>query len=125
MDRLLFTLGAASGALAVAAGAFGAHALKARLGADLLAVFETAARYQMFHALALLAAAWAASRWPGWRARVAGLCFAAGTLLFCGSLYALALGGARALGAVAPFGGALFIAGWLLLATAPLGRRPD
>lgn len=122
MDRLFFALGAASGALSVAAGAFGAHALKARLTPDLLAVFETAARYQMFHALALLAAAWAASRWPGWRPRAAGWCFVAGSVVFCGSLYALALSGVRALGAITPAGGVLLIAGWLLLALAALRR---
>ena len=122
MDRLFFALGAASGALAVAAGAFGAHALKARLPADLLAVFDLAARYQMLHALALLAAAWAVSRWPGLPARGAGWCFVGGTLLFSGSLYALALSGVRALGAVTPIGGVLLIAGWLLLALAAWRR---
>ncbi len=122
MDRLYFSLGAASGALAVAAGAFGAHALKARLSADLLAVFETASRYQMFHALALLAAAWAVSRWPGWRSRTAGLCFIAGSVVFCGSLYALTLTGMRALGAITPVGGVMLIVGWVLLALAPLRR---
>jgi uncharacterized membrane protein YgdD (TMEM256/DUF423 family) len=122
MDRLFFTLGALSGATAVAAGAFGAHALKAWLAADLLAIFDTAARYQMLHALALLATAWAVSRWPGWRARGAGWCFIGGTLVFCGSLYALALSGVRALGAITPVGGALFIAGWLLLALAAWRR---
>lgn len=122
MDRLFFSLGAASGAIAVAAGAFGAHGLKARVTPDLLLVFETAARYQMFHALALLAVAWAVSRWPGWRARSAGWCFVAGTLVFCGSLYALVGTGVRALGAITPVGGVLFIAGWLLLASAPWRR---
>jgi uncharacterized membrane protein YgdD (TMEM256/DUF423 family) len=119
---MFFALGAASGGLAVAAGAFGAHALKARLTPDLLAVFETAARYQMFHALALLAAAWAASRWPGWRTHAAGWCFVAGSVVFCGSLYALALSGVRALGAITPVGGVLLSAGWLLLALAVLRR---
>lgn len=123
MDRLFFSLGAASGALGVAAGAFGAHALKARLTPELLAVFDTAARYQMLHALALLAAAWAASRWPGLAARSAGLCFAAGTLLFCGSLYLMVATGMRALGAITPFGGVLFIAGWIALLFAPWQRR--
>lgn len=123
MDRLFFSLGAASGALGVAAGAFGAHALKARLTPDLLTVFDTAARYQMLHALALLAAAWAVTRWPGRSARVAGLCFAAGTLLFCGSLYLLVATGARALGAITPLGGVLLIAGWIALLYAPWQRR--
>jgi uncharacterized membrane protein YgdD (TMEM256/DUF423 family) len=122
MDRLFFSLGAVSGAIAVAAGAFGAHGLKLRLTPDLLAIFDTAARYQMFHALALLAAGWAVSRWPGTSARAAGWCFLAGTMVFSGSLYALSLSGIRALGAITPVGGVLFIAGWLLLAIAAWRR---
>ncbi len=117
-QRTFAVLGAASGFIAVAAGAFGAHALKARLTPELLVVFETGARYQMFHALALIAAAWAATRWPGLAASASGWCFVGGTVLFSGSLYALALTGTRAFGAVTPFGGALFLAGWLLLALA-------
>ena len=118
VDRLFFSLGAVSGLVAVAAGAFGAHALRARLDPSALAVFETGARYQMYHALALIAVAWAAARWPGpWPGR-AGWLFVAGTLLFSGSLYALALSGIRALGAVTPFGGVAFLAGWLCLALA-------
>lgn len=116
MDRLFFGLGASSAFLAVAAGAFGAHALRARLAPDLLAVFETAARYQMYHALGLLAVAWAASRWPGSLAGWAGWLFVAGTLLFSGSLYALALTGVRWLGAITPLGGVAFLAGWGCLA---------
>lgn len=115
MDRLFFALGSASALVAVGAGAFGAHGLRARLAPDLLAVFETAARYQMYHALALLAVAWAITRWPGaWPAR-AGWLFLIGTVLFSGSLYALALSGVRWLGAVTPLGGAAFLAGWLCL----------
>lgn len=115
-DRLFFMLGAASALIAVTAGAFGAHALRALLAPDLLAVFDTAARYQMFHALALLATAWAATRWPGRAVMAAGVCFVGGTVLFSGSLYLLALTGVRALGAITPIGGVLFIAGWALLA---------
>ncbi len=112
MDRLLFALGATSGLIAVGAGAFGAHMLRARLPPELLAVFETGARYQMYHALSLLAAAWAVTRWPGpWAVR-AGWLFLVGTLLFSGSLYAMALSGVRWLGAITPFGGAAFLAGW-------------
>ena len=116
MERTFLVLGALSGAIAVAAGAFGAHALKARLSPDLLAVFETGARYQMFHALGLVAAAWAAARFPGGAASAAGWLFLAGTVLFCGSLYVLALSGVRWLGAVTPLGGVAFIAGWIALA---------
>ncbi len=118
MERLFGALGALSAGLAVAAGAFAAHALRARLAPDLLAVFETGARYQMYHALALLVAAWAAGRWSARWVRAAGWLFVAGTLLFSGSLYALALTGVRALGAVAPLGGAAFLAGWACLAVA-------
>jgi uncharacterized membrane protein YgdD (TMEM256/DUF423 family) len=116
MDRTFALCGALSAFVAVAAGAFGAHALRARLGPDLLAVFETAARYQMYHAFALIAVAWAMSRWTGPQFRVAGWLFVAGTVLFSGSLYLLALTGVRGLGAVTPFGGLCFLAGWLLLA---------
>jgi uncharacterized membrane protein YgdD (TMEM256/DUF423 family) len=118
IDRLFLTLGAASGLVAVGAGAFGAHALRARLTPDLLAVFETGARYQMYHALALVAAAWVVSRWPGSLAVWAGWLFLAGTVVFSGSLYALALTGIRWYGAVTPIGGLCFLAGWLCLALA-------
>lgn len=119
MDRLFFGLGSLSGCIAVAAGAFGAHALRARLTPDHLAVFETAARYQMYHALALLAAAWAAARWPGTLSHWAGWSFVVGTLLFSGSLYALALTGVRWLGAITPLGGLAFLTGWACLALSP------
>ncbi len=120
MERLFLALGALSAAISVAAGAFGAHALKARLPADLLAIFETGARYEMYHALGLLAAGWAVSRTSGIAAASAGWLFVAGTVLFSGSLYALALTGVRALGAVTPLGGVAFIAGWIALAVAAL-----
>jgi uncharacterized membrane protein YgdD (TMEM256/DUF423 family) len=120
MERLLLAAAAISGAISVAAGAFGAHALKARLSPDLLAVFETGARYQMYHAIGLALAAWAASRFGDGAAAWAGGFFLAGTLLFSGSLYALALTGVRGLGAVTPFGGVAFIAGWIALALAAL-----
>lgn len=119
VDRAFACLGALSGFLAVGAGAFGAHALRERLAPDLLAVFETAARYQMYHALALLGAAGAAARWPGPLPVWAGWLFAAGTVVFSGSLYALALTGARWLGAVTPLGGLALLAGWVCLALAP------
>jgi uncharacterized membrane protein YgdD (TMEM256/DUF423 family) len=122
MDRFFFALGSASALVAVAAGAFGAHGLRARLAPDLLAVFETGARYQMYHALALIGVAWAVTRWPGpWPVR-AGWLFAVGTLLFSGSLYALALSGVRWLGAVTPLGGLAFLAGWTCLLLSMLRR---
>ena len=122
MDRLFFALGALSGLISVAAGAFGAHALRHRLVPESLSVFETAARYQMYHALALLAAGWAASRWPGALPKWAGWCFVLGTILFSGSLYPLALTGARWLGAVTPLGGVAFMVGWLCLALSAKAR---
>ncbi|MSS73709.1 MAG: DUF423 domain-containing protein [Candidatus Latescibacteria bacterium] len=116
MDRLFFVLGSFSAFLAVAAGAFGAHALKTRLTPDLFNIFEVGARYHMYHALALLAVAWAASRWPGPAISASGVLFVIGTILFSGSLYVLSLTGVRWLGAVTPFGGLAFLAGWACLA---------
>jgi uncharacterized membrane protein YgdD (TMEM256/DUF423 family) len=116
VSRLFGTLGALSGFCAVGAGAFGAHALRTRLAPDLLAVFETGARYQMVHALALLLVAVIHAQRPDPLARAAGWLFTAGTVLFAGSLVALALTGVRALGAVTPVGGIAFLAGWLCLA---------
>ena len=116
MDRSFLALGSLSAGIAVAAGAFGAHALRDRLTPDMLAIFETAARYQMYHALALLAVAWMLGRWPGpWPVR-AGWLFLAGTVLFSGSLYLLALTGVRWLGAITPMGGLAWLAGWICLA---------
>jgi uncharacterized membrane protein YgdD (TMEM256/DUF423 family) len=112
-------LGSVSGGVAVAAGAFGAHGLKKRLPADLLEIFETAARYQMYHALALIAVAWAATRWPESGAvTTAGWGFVVGTVVFSGSLYALALSGVRWLGAITPIGGVALLVGWSALAMA-------
>ncbi len=106
-------LGALSALIAVAAGAFGAHALKSRLTPEMLAIFETGARYQMYHALGLIGVGlWASHR----GANGAGWAFVVGTVLFSGSLYALALSGVRALGAVTPIGGLAFMVGWALLA---------
>lgn len=118
MERLFVILGAVSGAISVGAGAFGAHALRERLEPRMLEVFETAARYQMYHALALFAVAWAASRFPGALTTSSGWFFVAGTLLFSGSLYAMTFTGIRALGAITPIGGVCFIAGWICLALA-------
>ena len=120
MERAFFALGALSALISVAAGAFGAHALRERLAPDMLAVFETGARYQMYHALGLVAVAWAVARWPGSTAPLAGWLFVAGTVLFCGSLYLLTLSGQRWLGAITPLGGLAFIAGWAALAWAAL-----
>ncbi len=106
---------AVSGMLAVVAGAFGAHALRRRLDESLLTVFETGVRYQMYHALALLAVAWVMDRWGGGLVAASGWLFVAGTVVFSGSLYLLALTGQRLFGAVTPIGGVAFLAGWLAL----------
>src|ERR671933_2923470 len=118
MDRTFFLIGAVSACVGVAAGAFGAHGLKERLSADMLAIFEVGVRYQMYHAFALIAAAWAQARWPGSRSTASGWLFVAGTIIFSGSLYLLSLTGQRWLGAITPLGGLAFLAGWLCLAMA-------
>ena len=125
MERIFFVLGSVFALVGVAAGAFGAHALRGVIPADLTVVFETGVRYQLVHALALLAAAGAAARWPGRAPAAAGALFVAGIVLFSGSLYLLALTGARMLGAVAPFGGVAFIAGWACLAWSAWSARSE
>ena len=109
-------IGALSAFIAVAAGAFGAHGLKNHLTPELLTTFEVAARYQMYHSLALIATGLLVGRADGTCLRIAGWAFIVGILVFSGSLYALALSGVRGLGAVAPIGGAAFMVGWLTLA---------
>ena len=115
MDRLLYICASAAGFTGVALGAFASHGLKLRLSADMLVLFDTAARYQMYHAFALLAAAWGAARWQSRLFGAAGTLFVAGIVLFCGSLYLLALTGMRSLGMITPLGGLAFLAGWLCL----------
>jgi uncharacterized membrane protein YgdD (TMEM256/DUF423 family) len=117
MNRAIGIAAAAFGATAVMFGAFGAHALRARIDAAALQVWHTAVEYQFWHALALLALATFAvpiSR----SARFAAGAFCVGIVLFSGSLYALALGAPRWFGAITPCGGAAFIAGWILLGCA-------
>lgn len=115
--RFAAIFGALSAAVAVAAGAFGAHALRDLVPDQRLATWETAARYHLVHAIAIfLAARWVARAVPG--AALAAWLFIAGTILFAGSLYLLVLLDKPWLGAVTPFGGAAFIAGWLALAFA-------
>lgn len=125
MPRLFLTIAALSAALGIAAGAFGAHALRARVEPRLLEVFETGARYQMYHAFALIAVAWVLSRnaligSPAGNgfAVASGWLFVVGTVLFSGSLYAMTFTGIRALGAITPIGGVCFMAGWVCLAVA-------
>lgn len=107
----LIALGALNAAVAVGAGAFAAHGLRDRLDPRGLEVFETAARYQMYHAIAIVLAGILATR----GAQAAGWIFQAGVVLFSGSLYVLALTGVKGLGAITPLGGVAFLAGWLWL----------
>ncbi len=117
--RIFLLLGSMGMLLAVAMGAFGAHALKKTLTADLLAVYQTAVNYHVYHALGLLAVGFLALHLPeSALLRWAGILLAVGVLLFSGSLYVLSLSGIRWLGAITPFGGVALIAGWLLLAVA-------
>jgi len=113
-----FGIGAVAAALGVGLGAFGAHGLKERVSLEMLAVFETAVRYHLIHALGLLAVGWAADRWPGSWTQSAGILMLCGILLFSGSLYLMTFSGARWLGAITPLGGLAFIAAWVSLAVA-------
>ena len=115
MEKIWAIWGAALAFFGVAFGAFGAHALKERLSADMLAIYEVAVRYQMYHALSLFVVAWATLTfrnpllvWSGWSMVV-------GTLIFSGSLYILSLTGIRAWGAITPVGGLVLLLGWALL----------
>jgi uncharacterized membrane protein YgdD (TMEM256/DUF423 family) len=116
-----FTIGCLFAALGVAAGAFGAHGLKSVFSPDMLAVYETAVRYQMYHAFGLIIVGiFAENENANSRARMAGRCFIAGIVLFSGSLYALTLTDIRWFGAVTPIGGVAFIVGWVMLGISSL-----
>jgi uncharacterized membrane protein YgdD (TMEM256/DUF423 family) len=118
MSTVFFRIGAVSAGTAVALGAFGAHGLRAMVSPEMMAVFETGVRYQMYHALALLALGLGFARLQGRMVTAAAWLFVAGTVLFSGSLYVLTLTGTRWWGAVTPLGGVAFLAGWGLLLTA-------
>lgn len=120
MARTFLLIGSLAGAVGVALGAFGAHGLRGRLSPDMLAVFETGVRYQMYHALAILLVSVLMARLDGWLIHAAGWSFAIGIVLFSGSLYLLAVTGIRVLGAITPLGGVAFILGWAFLAIAAL-----
>jgi uncharacterized membrane protein YgdD (TMEM256/DUF423 family) len=121
--RVFLLLGSVYGLLGVAFGAFGAHALRAQLTPELLAVYHTGVEYQFYHALALLAVGLLALQRGVTPLPLAGWCFALGVPLFSGSLYLLALTGTRWLGAVTPFGGLLFLVGWGALIAAVLRSK--
>lgn len=121
MDKTFLLLAALLGGLAVGLGAFGAHALESRLSSDMLGTFEIGVRYQMYHALALLAVAILLGRNPELGvATLAGWLFVAGIVIFSGSLYILVFSGIRWLGAITPIGGVAFIGGWISLMVAAL-----
>ena len=118
MEKTFIIVGSLLGALAVASGAFGAHALRGYFSSfpELKATYETAVAYHFYHALALLAVAWAVSRWPGGLVVWAGYLFIIGMVFFSGSLYLLVLTNTRWLGAITPIGGVAFVVGWVCLA---------
>ena len=118
MTRFFLLWGSVNGFVAVAAGAFGAHLLRARLEVRMFDAFEVAVRYQMYHALALLAMAWLGSRAPLASTRAAGWLFLAGSLGFSGSLYGWSLGGPSWLVQITPLGGLALLAGWVAAAVA-------
>ena len=123
MQRSFITWAGVFGALGVACGAFGAHTLRERISPEALGWFETGARYHLLHALALFGTGLAAGQMSERAQRVAGVCFGAGIVLFSGSLYALALGAPRAMGAITPLGGTAWIVGWVALATGSARRN--
>src|SRR5579862_3692352 len=122
MAQLWVGIGALSGFLAVALGAFAAHGLSEKLEPRMLEVFRTGAQYEMYHALALVGVGLWMANHAGRAATAAAVCFAAGTVLFSGSLYALAVSGVRWIGAITPLGGLLFLAGWACLAVSAFRR---
>jgi len=115
MDKTFFAAGALLAMLGVVAGAFGAHALREHLAPERLVTYELAVRYQMYHAFALIATAWAVNRWPTSAAPIAGWFFIAGVVIFCGTVYALSFGSPRWFGAITPIGGVCMIIGWGVL----------
>lgn len=115
-SRRLVLVGCLCAGLGVAAGAFGAHLLKGMLDQPMLAVYDTATRYQMYHAFGMVLSGFAVRIGRDAGAAKAGWLFLAGICLFSGSLYGVSLLGVRWLGAVTPVGGALFIVGWAMLA---------
>lgn len=119
---LLFS-GALLGFIGVAAGAFGAHALKQRLAPDLLAIFEVGVRYQMYHVFAIILAALLVTVTGGNWATLAGYLFIAGAVIFSGSLYLLVFTGVKTWGAVTPIGGVFFLIGWIFLMVAAFSKR--
>lgn len=121
--RSIMIAGAVLGGLGVALGAFGAHGLKNMATAEMLQIWETAVRYHMYHALALVGLGLFVDRHPGGPARVAAALWIVGVAIFSGTLYAMTLTGARWLGAITPIGGVGLIAGWIAFALAVIRLR--
>lgn len=124
MPSVLLAGGALFGFLGVGLGAFGAHALKTRLSPEMLGIFEIGVRYQMYHALAMVLVGVVALSRPSGLLTASGMAFAAGVLVFSGSLYVLALTETRWLGAITPLGGLAFLIGWVLFAWAAASLKP-
>jgi uncharacterized membrane protein YgdD (TMEM256/DUF423 family) len=120
MERIFLMIGAVSAFISVAAGAYGSHGLKGRLTPDMLAVFEIGVRYQMYHALGLIAVSFAQAQWPGRLMTAAGILFVVGTVLFSGTLYLYCLSGTKWFGPLTPIGGGILMAGWLCMAAGAL-----
>jgi uncharacterized membrane protein YgdD (TMEM256/DUF423 family) len=120
MDRTFMLIGAVAALIGVGFGAFGAHGLRGRTTPEMLAVFETGVRYQMYHALAILIIALALTRGDAPLIRLAGWLFTAGMIVFSGTLYGIVLTGTPALGAITPIGGVLLLAGWACLVLAAI-----
>jgi uncharacterized membrane protein YgdD (TMEM256/DUF423 family) len=123
-SRKFLRIAAAFGFTGVAFGAFGAHALRSTISTEMLSVFETGVRYQMYHAFALFVAAWFLQTSQSSKFEIAAWLFVAGVILFSGSLYALAMTGIHSLGFITPFGGLSFLAGWLVLGLGFWEKKP-
>jgi uncharacterized membrane protein YgdD (TMEM256/DUF423 family) len=115
MSKILLVIGSLFGFIAVAAGAFGAHTLRETLSPEALGLLQTGVRYQMYHAFALIVAGWALDKYERREFVKSGWAFVAGIALFSGSLYIAGLSGLSWIGAITPFGGVAFLAGWLYL----------
>ena len=125
MERIFLIIGSLFAFVGVSLGAFGAHGLKGLLSTEMLQVFEVAVRYQMYHALAIIAVACVKINWPSGFINLSGWFFTAGILLFSGSLYFISLSEARWLGAITPIGGVSFLLGWACLALAAWRARSN
>jgi uncharacterized membrane protein YgdD (TMEM256/DUF423 family) len=123
-SRKFLLIAAAFGFTGVAFGAFGAHSLRSTISAEMLSVFETGVRYQMYHAFALVVTAWFLQTNQSSKFEIAAWLFVVGVILFSGSLYALAMTGIHSLGFITPLGGLSLLAGWLVLGLGFWEKKP-